>query len=246
MADHWILGYLRRGEGPVSNTYVADYSLSDLMDKGYIDREIGRNFLNEGGLDDFFWQVTWPEDFETPDEMLEMNINNAQGVVVFVHGWTGNHAIWEDIPGLTVSANRTLIAISVDHNGFGRSSFVEHSPELDNCNPPAAMATLQRFVDMIKIRRQPGEPGQRVINFVGHSMGAATLFYLNPIVWRFGEATRLAVAPALLLEDELYRAFFTTLGIGISILERVRGLNFIGQTLKPSVIQSLCQGASEM
>lgn len=245
MADHWINGYLRRGEGRVANTYIADYSVHDLMDKGYIDRETGDDFLNQAGIEDFFWQVTWPEDFETPDELLEMNIKNAQGIVVFVHGWTGNHAIWEDLPGLTVHQNRTLVAISVDHNGFGKSSFVEHSPDLDMCNPPAAMSTLQHFVDMLKIRRQLGDPGQRVINFVGHSMGGATLFYLNPIVWRFGEVTRYAIAPALLLEDEMYRAFFTTLGIGISLLERVRGLNFIGQALKPSVVQSLCQGASD-
>jgi pimeloyl-ACP methyl ester carboxylesterase len=240
----WVKGYVRRGEGRLPNTYVADYSLSDLMRKGYIHPSEGQLLLSEGGLQDFFWQMTWPEDFETPDEMLETNLKMAQGYAIFIHGWTGNHNIWEELPDMTVSSNRQLIAISVDHNGFGNSTLMDSTPELETVNPPACMTTIQRWLDLMKLRRQPGEPGLKVINFIGHSMGGATLFYLNPINWRFGEETRLALAPALLLEDELYRAFFTTLGIGIGILERLRGLDFIGQALKPTVIRTLCEGAT--
>jgi pimeloyl-ACP methyl ester carboxylesterase len=241
----WVRGYLNREAGLLPNTYVANYSLVDLMRKGYVNLAEGQGLLSDGGLQDFFWQMTWPEDFETPDELLETNLKMAQGFVIFVHGWTGNHNIWEEIPGMTVSANRQLIAISVDHNGFGRSTLLDSTPELETVNPPACMSTIQAWVDLMKLRRQPGDMGLKVINFVGHSMGAATLFYLNPINWRFGEETRLALAPALLLEDELYRAFFTTLGIGIGILERIRGLDFIGQALKPTVIRTLCEGATE-
>jgi pimeloyl-ACP methyl ester carboxylesterase len=214
------------------------------MRKGYIPYQEGEYFLQQAGLKDFFWQMTWPEDFETPDELLITNLQQAQGYIVFIHGWTGNHHIWEDLPGMTVLENRRMIALSVDHNGFGASILNDHTPDLDACNPPAAMNTLQAWVDLIKIRRQPGDPTLKVINFVGHSMGGAMLFYLNPMHWRFGEQTRFALAPALLLEDELYRAFFTTLGIGIGILERLRGLDFIGQTIKPTMVRSLCEGAS--
>jgi hypothetical protein len=146
---------------------------------------------------------------------------------------------------MTVTENRRLIAFSVDHNGFGQSPLSDHTTELETVNPPACMHTLQNWVDLLKIRRQPGDTTLKVINFIGHSMGGATLFYLSPIHWRFGEQTRLALAPALLLEDEMYRAFFTTLGIGIGILERIRGLDFIGQTLKPTMVRTLCEGATD-
>ncbi len=241
----WVMGYERRGEGVVPNTYTADYSLNHLMAKGYLDREGGRNLLNNGGVEDFFWQVTWPEDFETPDEYLQQTFINAQGYAVFVHGWTGNHRIWEELPGMVVRANRQLVAFSIDHNGFGRSVFGDKNPALDKCNPPAAMRTLQAWVDLIGLRRQPGEVGMKIINFVGHSMGGATLFYLNPILWNFGEVTRYALSPALLLEDSLHRAFYTTLGIGIGILQRVPLLEFVERFVKPGMVNALASGASD-
>ncbi len=241
----WILGYKERRVGEVPNTWVADYSLVDLIEKGLINPDHGNTFLETAGLKDFFWQITWPEDYETPDEFLVNAIGQARGYVIFVHGWTGNHLIWEDLPGMTVLSNRQLVAFSVDHNGFGQSRFVSSTPHTDKCNPPAAMETLQQWVDLIKIRRQPGQIGQRVIHFVGHSMGGATLFYLNPILWNYGEVTRYALAPALLLEDEMHQVFYTTLGIGIGILQRIPVLEVFERFLKPSMLSTLLSGASD-
>jgi pimeloyl-ACP methyl ester carboxylesterase len=240
----WTKGYQNRKEGDVKNTYVAEYLLSDLMQKGFIDRKEGQSFLDEAGLIDFRWEITWPEDFEMPDEMLPDRLNNVQGYVVWVHGWTGNLLIWEDMPERVVSANRRLVSIAIDHNGFGASVFADQTPDLDKCNPPAAMRTLQKFVDLIKIRRQPGQTGNKVINFVGHSMGGATLFYLNPMLWNFGEVTRFAVAPALLLEDEGHKAFYQTLGLGIGILQRLPALEVFERFIKPSVLKTLTAGSS--
>jgi pimeloyl-ACP methyl ester carboxylesterase len=241
----WVPGYLRREPGKVPNTYVATYSLDNLIGRGLIPAEEGHRMLEESGLSDFTWKVTWPEDYETPDEYLTDRIDNVQGYVIFVHGWTGNSSIWEQLPGLTVSANRRLVALAIDHNGFGESPFVSETPSLSACNPPAAMRTIERWIDLIKIRRQPGQRTQKVINLVGHSMGGATLFYLNPIMWNYGEVTRCTLAPALLLEDELYRAFYTTLGIGIGVLQRVRFLEFVERFIKPTMVRSLCSGASD-
>lgn len=240
----WVLGYSRRSSGMVPNTYTADYSLLELIQKGLISANEGHSLLQSAGLQDFCWQVTWPEDFETPDDMLEDRISNVQGYVVYVHGWTGNRYIWEELPGLCVSANRRLVAITVDHNGFGGSVFSDVTPDLDSCNPPAAMRALQKLLDLLKVRRQPGQPGQKVINLVGHSMGGATLFYLNPIEWHFGEVTRTALAPALLLEAELNRAFFTALGFGIGILQRIPILELVERFIKPTMVNALCSGAS--
>jgi pimeloyl-ACP methyl ester carboxylesterase len=241
----WATGYTRRAHGDIPNTYTADYQLKDLMRKGLIEPEAGQKMLNDAGLVDFKWQVTWPEDFETPDEFLEDRLSNTQGYVIFVHGWTGNHSIWEDLPGMVVSANRRLVAISIDHNGFGSSVFEDHTPALDTCNPPAAMRTVRDWINILKLRRQPGETTQKVINLVGHSMGGATLFYVNPIHWKYGEVTCYAIAPALLLEDELYRAFFTTLGLGIGVLQRTRLFDFVERMLKPTMVNVLCAGASD-
>lgn len=241
----WVQGYYYRGEGNVSNTYVAKYRLTDLIGRGLIDAEEGQALLIEGGLQEFVWELTWPEDFETPDDYLEDRIGNVQGYAIFVHGWTGNHTIWEDLPGMTVTSNRRLVAIAVDHNGFGQSLFTTTTPNLESCNPPAAMRTLQRWIDLLRIRRQPGEVNRKVINLIGHSMGGAMLFYLNPIFWNYGEVTCYALAPALLLEAEINRAFFTALGIGIGILQKAPVLEFVERFVKPGMVSAIAQGASD-
>lgn len=242
---NWTSGYSKREEGSIDGTYVAEYHLTELINKGYIDRREAQAFLNDAGLKDFHWELTWPEDFNMPDEMLPNRIASVQGYVVWVHGWTGNLHIWEELPGLVVTGNRQLISITIDHNGFGHSLFADDTPALDTCNPPAAMRVLQKFIDLIKIRRQPGETRMKVVNFVGHSMGGATLFYLNPMLWNYGEMTRMALAPALLLEDESHRAFYQTLGLGIGILQRLPALEVFEKLIKPSVLRTLTVGASE-
>ncbi len=106
-------------------------------------------------------------------------------------------------------------------------------------------AALGGYFDIVNIRRQPGNPQRKVINFVGHSMGAAALFYLNPINWQHGEETRYALSPALLLEDEMHSAFYAALGTGIGIVGRVGLFKIIERAIKPSMLDSLCEGATD-
>lgn len=240
----WAGGYYERGVGEVPKTYTARYRLSELAERGLVETKAARSMLLDAGLRDVVWQVTWAEDYDLPDDQLAGRLGSAEGYVVFVHGWTGNHIIWEELPGMVVRGNRNLVAISLDHNGFGQSKFVE-TPRMETANPPAAMKALEAWINVIKIRRQPGEGAFRVINFVGHSMGGATLFYLNPMNWSFGEETRYAIAPALLLNDTMHRAFYTSLGIGIGIVNRFRPFAAIEQVVKPGIIETLCAGASE-
>ena len=241
----WVLGYLERAEGHVPNTYCATYSLLNLIERGFIASDEGHEMLTASGLEDFFWEITWPEDFDTPDEYLVNRLADVQGYAIFVHGWTGNHSIWEDLPGMVVNANRQMVAISIDHNGFGQSPFVDKTPASEACNPPAAMHTLQRWVTLMKLRRQPGQFNTKVLNFIGHSMGGATLFYQNPMLWNYGEATFYALAPALLLEDQIHRAFYTTLGVGIGILQRAPVLEFLERFVKPTILKNLAAGATD-
>lgn len=241
----WVAGYTKRSLGLIPNTYIAEYKLSELMQKSYINKREAQAFLDDAGLLDFHWEVTWYDDYDLPDEMLTNRLASVQGYVVWVHGWTGNLHIWEDLPARVIQKNRGLVSIAIDHNGFGASEFEDQTPELDTCNPPAAMRTLKKFIDLIKIRRQSGEQGNKVINLVGHSMGGATLFYMNPLQWNFGEVTRFAVAPAILLEDETHRAFYQTLGLGIGILQHLPVLEIVERFVKPSVLRTLASGASE-
>ena len=118
---NWVAGYSKKDIGRVANTYIAQYRLTELITKGYINRHDAQAFLDEAGLTDFQWEITWPEDYELPDEMLPNRIANVQGYVVWVHGWTGNMHIWEELPGMVVSENRQLVSIAIDHNGFGLS-----------------------------------------------------------------------------------------------------------------------------
>lgn len=241
----WVRGYSQRGVGSLPNTQTALYRMSDLISKGYMSAEAGRGLLTECGLVDLVWEITWAEDYETPDADLQDRIGNVEGYAIFVHGWTGNHTIWEDMPGMVVTGNRRLVSIAVDHNGFGESVFIDQTPSLESCNPPAAIKTIERWIELLKLRRQPGDPTPKVINFIGHSMGGAMLFYLNPMNWRFGEETRLALAPALLLNDTLHKAFFTALGVGIGLVDRFRIFAPVEKLVEPRMVEAVCEGGSE-
>lgn len=241
----WAARFSQRVPGSLPNTHTALYKTSELIANGGSDSPIWRNVLLDSGLVDLVWRVTWAEDFDVPDEELSGRFYDVDGYVIFVHGWTGNHTIWEEMPEMIVRANRRLVAISVDHNGFGHSRFVSEAPSLDSCCPPAAMGTLERWIQALKIRRQPGDPSRKTINFVGHSMGGAALFYLNPMSWDLGEETRYAIAPALLLNDSVHRAFFNAMGIGISIVDRLRIFEPVENLIKPNMVNAVCDGSSD-
>lgn len=240
----WVRGYVARGHGDVPGTYYALYRMSDLVNRGFISPSEGRGLLMDANLIDMVWQLEWADDAETSEEALEYKFTDMEGFAFFMHGWTGNHQIWESIPGLVVANNRRLAAITVDHNGFGETRFVRETPTLEECCPPSAMKTVENLIDVLRLRRQPGERDPKVINFIGHSMGGAALFYLNPLHWRVGEETRLALTPALLLDDEVKRIFFTTLGIGISLVNMIRVFEVVERIIKPQLIEAVCAGAS--
>jgi pimeloyl-ACP methyl ester carboxylesterase len=243
-AAHWAAGYESRQEGDVPGTFLANYRLSVLVSRGLIAPEAAQIVLNSTGMHDYFWQLTWQDETHTQDAQIAERVSAAQGVVIFLHGWTGNHTIWESLPGLVCAINKRLISIAFDHNGFGASSFTDTTPSLDHCNPPAAMRAIELLIDLLGLRVPVESDLPRVINFVGHSMGGAMLFYLNPKLWQPGEETRLSIAPALLLEDEVKKVFYTTLGVGISIVNRLGIFELIERALKPGIIEALCAGAS--
>ncbi len=241
----WVTGYQTRTDGPIAKTQSASYSLSGLAERSLLDRGEVSRMLLDTDLRDYAWHLVWGEDYATSDDELAARIGDVNGYVVFIHGWTGSRDIWEDMPARIVAQNRRLVALVVDHNGFGDTQFVQPYPEMDRCDPPAAMNAVERLLDLLKMRRQPGETKPKVINLVGHSMGGAALFFADESKWRYAEMTRTAIAPALLLHDESHRTFYTTLGLGIGLVGRIRALELIDHVVSPQVLEALTEGATD-
>ncbi len=241
----WLKGYNSRNSSPEFHAQNASYSLMTLAEKGMLKRDEVSGMLLDTGLRDFTWHITWAEDYDTTDDELEARIGEAEGYVVFIHGWTGSNVIWEDLPARIVARNRKLVALVVDHNGFGQTPFIHPTPDIVHCNPIGAMRAVESWFELLKLRRQPGERQLKTVNFVGHSMGGAALFFLDETKWRLGEQTRTALAPALLLHDEMHRTFYTTLGLGIGLVGRLRFLEIVDDIVSPAVIDILADGATE-
>jgi pimeloyl-ACP methyl ester carboxylesterase len=169
----------------------------------------------------------------------------AQGFVIFLHGWDGSHAIWERIPALVCEANPRLVALAPDVNGFGDSPFADELPTLEACDPSANMAAVEHWIELLGLRSsRRAKRRWRVITLVGHSMSGAALFYLDESRWREHEAARLAIAPALLINDALRKGFYKTLGLGIWLGSTTDTLGWLKTRLAPSVIEILIGAAS--
>ncbi len=243
----WLKGYeaLSREAGNVPNTQEAAYSLRHLAELGLLPQSAVNSMLVDSGLYDYHWHMVWADESPTPDEALEQRIGEADGYVIFLHGWLGSHAIWEDLPGILLTKNNRLVCLVADHNGFGGTAFSGDMPIFDLCSPVGAMRATEGWLALLGLRRQLGDPKPKTINFVGHSMGGAMLFFAREEAWRVGEMTRLALAPALLLHDEAHRAFYTTLGLGIGLVGRIKALELVENLVKPSVVETLAGGATQ-
>jgi len=95
--------------------------------------------------------------------------------------------------------------------------------------------------------RQPDSQHKRPFIFVGHSMGAASLFFLDSKQWHSGEVGRIALAPALLMNDRQRQRLYKTLGTGI----RISGLSdtldlLVERVIAPRLIATLAGPGSSL
>jgi len=193
----------------------AGYTLKDLARRGVLDPEVVTRFTQETGLADFGWRALWADSDGGPDaETAARAVSEAAAVVILVHGWTGSGEIWEDLPALLVRAHPDLLVLVPDVNGFGKTPFESMNPSLGQVTPPAIMASLEKWLALIGLRG-PSVVQKRPFVFVGHSMGGAALFYASPVQWTAGEIGRLAVAPALWMNDRTRQRLYRTMGAGI-------------------------------
>lgn len=214
----WVAGYTTWLPERVVPVRRVGYTLKDLVQRGLIPEEDFEAFAKETCLADFAWRVLWADSDDRPDtESVANAVRYAEGIIVFIHGWGGSGEIWEELPALVVQRNPGLIALVPDVNGFGGTPFQADMPPLEKCNPPANMAAIEWWLALLEIRTPASSPRTRPFVFVGHSMGGATLFFLDENRWKPGEVGRIAAAPALLLNDRVRQGFYRALGAGIML-----------------------------
>jgi pimeloyl-ACP methyl ester carboxylesterase len=240
----WAKGHGRTRQEAAEGIVSASYALDDIVEAGRIRWQRAARFREQTGLADFAWRVFWPQ-AAAGDGHCERALARARGFVVFMHGWDGSHAIWEQIPALVCAANPRLVALAPDLNGFGRSPFADELPRIKACDPAADMAAVERWIRLLGLRSSPRATRRlRIITLVGHSMSGAALFYLNESRWREHEVGRLALAPALLINDTMRKSFYKALGVGIWAGSAADTLGWLKTRLAPSIVEMLIGEAS--
>lgn len=219
------------------------YSLAHAEARGHISRQALPHFGQATGLADFTWRVYYhrrPAGRVLPVADL---LANAQGYVIFMHGWDGSHAIWENLPVQVCQTNPRLVCFALDVNGFGGSPFIEaEMPPLDSCGPRGDMLAVERWLDLLKLHR-PGRQRQ-VFIFVGHSLSGAALFHKSTRGWEEDRYSLLALAPAMLHKDTVKQAFYRTVGLGIGAGLQYEFLDRFKDEIAIRVIELLASNAS--
>jgi len=241
----WVTGHRTVRQEATQGIVSAGYTLNTLAQADLIDRQRAAGFREQTDLTDFAWRVFWPQAAVEEGRYAEV-MARAQGFVVLLHGWDGSHAIWEQIPALVCAANPRLIALTPDVNGFGGSPFADELPAIETCDPAANIAAIERWIELLGLRSsQRATRHPRIITLVGHSMSGAALFYLDESRWRRHEVARLAIAPALLINDTLRKGFYKTLGLGIWAGSTTNALGWLKSRLVPSIAEALIGEASQ-
>jgi len=221
------------------------FNLSTLVSKRLLSSKALKRFQEETGLGDLAWRVVYAGGSKRNPRSLREYLRWCQGTVVFIHGWDGSGAIWEDLPALVCQANPRLVSIVPDVNGFGGSPFLEEVPRVAHCSPRGLIRAIELWLGLLHIGPGHGRGFRRPLLFVGHSMGGAALFYKAEAGWENQPYGLCAVAPALLHNDGLRKGLYVTMGMGIGAGLQLEFLDRFKDKLAPRVVQALIEGASQ-
>jgi hypothetical protein len=103
------------------------------------------------------------------------------------------------------------------------------------------MAAVEDWLSLLGIL---GGRRHTPVVFVGHSMSGAALFYLKESRWANHKIGRVALAPALLMNDLLRKGFYRAMGLGIFASQKLQ-LEQISDSISPVVVNQLISGASK-
>jgi len=171
-------------------------------------------FQCQTGLANFFWEATYLS--ETPaHKSLTQRLAEAEGVVIFLHGWDGNHRIWEDLPARIVKQLPHVICLNPDVNGFGESPFMDNRPKGQQASLSAGMAAVEKWLEVIEAWPQAHRTTKPFYLFVGHSMGGGMVFYKNQPQWTHHKYGCYAMAPGIFYRNWLYGWLYKIVGLGI-------------------------------
>jgi pimeloyl-ACP methyl ester carboxylesterase len=236
----WYRGYDTSKHFKEFGAQRLTYRLSNLAEQRSISIRAFSEFREATGLADFAWRLFYSTRGWGKRINCQQALTSAQGIVVFIHGWTGSGAIWEDQPAKVCQSNHRLVCLVPDVNGFGGSPFVRADmPPVKSCAPPACMQAVELWLELLKLRAS----SRRVFTFVGHSMGGAALFFKK--VQNEEPLGLCAIAPALLSNDTLRKGFYTALGLGIGTGTHYGILDRLKDALAPTVVERLIAGASQ-
>jgi hypothetical protein len=221
------------------------FNLSTLVAKGFLSPRAFKKFQKETGLEDFAWRVVYACQSRRKPLPLRECLKRHRGVVIFIHGWDGAGAIWENMPASVCQANPHLVSLVPDVNGFGGSPFLDEVPRVIHCSPKALMHAVELWLGLMRFKPYRGHISRRPMVFVGHSMGGAALFYKTETGgWENQPHGLCSVAPALLHNDGLRKGFYVTVGVGIGAGLQLDFMDRFKDKLAPRVIQALIEGAS--
>ncbi len=222
--------------------YSASFYMKDLAARGAINAADWKNFRAETNLDNFYWRAYWRRgDIIAAGGRADFP-RNVSAVVVLMHGWDGCADIWENLPARLSAAETNVLVLVPDVNGFSRSPFSKSvSLGYEMCNPAANMKAVELWLQTLGIL---GGRRHTPIVFVGHSMSGAALFYLKANRWSNHKIGRVALSPALLMNDMLRKGFFRTLGIGIWATHQLQ-IEQLSDSLSPVMVNTLITGASK-
>ncbi len=220
------------------------YKLSHLTANQIFSPKKLTGFQEATGLADLTWRVYYHRRPSGKVQPITNLVANARGYVILMHGWTGSHAIWEDLPALICEANPHLICFAPDVNGFSGSPFIKDDPPpLELCGPRGDMRAIEAWLNLMQIHR-PG-PQRQTFTFVGHSMSGAALFHKMTSSWEESRYSLLALAPAMLHKDTVRQAFYRTLGLGIGTGLQYDLLDRFKDKLARPVMEKLASSASK-
>ncbi len=197
-------------------------------------------FQQKTGLADLYWHAMY---FRRPglEQDLARYLTEVDGYVFFMHGWTGSHRTWENLPVRLTGKHKNIVAFNLDVNGFGQSPFLRETPLAEHCTPSALMKAVEWWLEAIGLWPPPANRQHKPFYlFVGHSMSGAALFFKDSTDWDNLAYGFYALAPALLYNDAQRQAFFKTVGVSIGL----PSFNTVKDALAPRVIDLLGPGAS--
>lgn len=238
----WIeMGSAVRSE-PEQGIYSAAFYLKEIARKGGVKKEDWEKFRSKTGLDNFYWRAYWARRDVIAAGGRGQLPSAVDAVVVFLHGWDGCADIWENLPARLLGTEKNLLVLSPDVNGFSRSPF-RHPEDLSygKCDPAANMQAVEEWLYLLRIL---GGRRYTPIIFVGHSMSGAGLFYFDEGRWENHKIGRVALAPALLMNDLLRKGFYRALGLSIFASQKLQ-LEQVSNSISPVVVNQLISGASK-